>query len=141
MDQVAEIEKMFEADWKRESFTPTLSNLIISPYNSRVILEALLKNAVSEIDIEMEVFTDKKMLALLSEKAKTTKITVILPDLSKIEANSQTARKLEDAGIDVRLLSKPYLHAKLIVIDDQKAYVGSIILNSLFLSKAEAVRF
>ncbi len=126
LQDTLEIEKMFEADWDRTSFTPAESNLVISPYNSRAKLSTLLNDAVDEIDIEAEVLTDKDIINLLKNKAKTAKIMVIIPSFSKISANEKSARELEDSGVDVRTISSPYIHAKLLVTDDAKAYVGSI---------------
>ncbi len=121
-----EIEKMFQADWNRQSFTPAPSNLVISPVNSRAKLTALITNAAREVDVEMEVITDNEIVEELESKAKTAKVMVIIPDFKKISANEKVARKLENSGVDVRTLSSPYIHAKLMVADDIKAYIGSI---------------
>lgn len=121
-----EVESMFLSDWNRTGFTPIESNLVISPYNSRAKLSSLIKNAKSEVDVEMEVITDKEILSILEEKAKTAQVMVIIPDFKKISANEKSARRLEDSGVDVRTISTPYIHAKLIVTDDTQAYVGSI---------------
>jgi cardiolipin synthase len=86
----------------------------------------MLSSAASEIDVEMEVITDKNIISTLETKAKTAKIMMIIPDFQKVSANQPFARQLEDSGIDVRTISSPYIHAKLIVTDDNKAYVGSI---------------
>jgi len=126
LQDAMEVEKMFVADWERRSFTPARSNLVISPYTSRAKLTSILLSAASEIDVEMEVINDKEIIALLKKKAKSTKVMVILPSFSNLQANEAVARKLEDSGVDVKILSAPYIHAKLLVTDDNKAYVGSI---------------
>lgn len=125
-----EVEKMFDADWDRQSFTPAESNLVISPVNSRDKLSSLLNRVINEIDIESEVMTDKDIISILQTEAKKAKIMVIFPSFSKVPANEKTARILEDSGIDVRTISSPYIHAKLLITDDNKAYVGSINFTS-----------
>ena len=130
LSDAQEVERIFEADWNRTEFTPGDSNLVLSPINSRAKLASLIMNAASEIDLEMEVITDREMLTLLENKSKTAKVMVIIPDFKKIAANEKSARALEDSGIDVRTISSPYIHAKLIISDDSKAYVGSINFTS-----------
>lgn len=123
---VAEIEKMFWADWERKSFSPTDSDLVISPYNARGKLTALIKYAISSIDIEMEILQDPEIVRLLSEKAKKVPVRIIIPEIDKIPSNSDFAARLKKAGVQVREISTPHIHAKLVLIDNTRAYVGSI---------------
>lgn len=135
LEHVAEIERMFEADWERKSFTPNETDLIISPYNSRSKLTSLINNATESINIEMEILQDPEIGKTLMEKAKTTQIRIIIPDLKKIPSNFKLINKLKTAGIEIRELGSPYLHAKLIIIDDIKAYIGSVNFSTQSMDK------
>jgi cardiolipin synthase A/B len=129
-EDVSQIRQMFIADWQRTNFNPSSSHLIESPDTSRSVLIALIKQAKQTIDIEMEVIEDNEMITLLSEKAKNTTIRILAPPPSQITSNKKSLAKLQQAGITVKTLSSPYIHSKLILVDDTKAYVGSINLSS-----------
>lgn len=127
---IEEIKKMFLADWNKTTFYPTISNIIQSPNTSRASLAYLINSAISEIKIEMEVITDDKMVDLLIDKTKTTKIKLIIPSLKQLEANKEDALRLLQNKVEVKTLSSPYLHSKLIIVDNKNAYVGSINFTS-----------
>lgn len=129
-EDVSEIRNIFLADWERLEFKPTATHLIISPENSRAAITALIKSASETIDIEMEYIEDEKIVSLLSDMAKTTQIRLIVPTFSQFPANKDSIKRLVQAGISVKTLSSPYIHAKMILIDDVKAYVGSINLST-----------
>ncbi len=133
---VAEIETIFTSDWKREATNLANStDLIISPDNSRSALTSLLQSATKSIDIEMEEIQDKDILSLLETKAKTEEIEVIIPDFSQLSANKSSAELLEKSGVLVKTLSSPYIHAKLVLVDGIKAYVGSVNFSSQSMDK------
>src|SRR5260221_452159 len=107
-DDVAQVAGIFNADWQRQSFTLKQSHLLVSPYNSRQALTALLQSATKTIHIEMEVITDPQIESLLIEKAKTVEVQVILPDFTKVAANESVAQRLQAASVLVRTLHSPY---------------------------------
>ncbi len=126
LSHVAEVVKIFEADWERKSYIPSENDLVVSPVNSRDKLTSLLKSAKFSVDIEAEVVEDDEITEILSAKAKDIPVRIIIPDLSKIESNKIEAEKLINAGVQVRTLSSPYVHAKLIIVDGVRGYVGSV---------------
>lgn len=123
---VKEIRNIFIADWRRESFSPSKTHLILSPVNSRAALTTLLKSATSTIEIEMEVLVDNEIVNLLSELSKKVDIKIIIPSFSQISANKKAVEKLVASGAKIKTVSSPYIHSKMILADDVKAYVGSI---------------
>lgn len=134
-DDVLLIRNIFIADWQRENYTFSNSNLIHSPDNSRAAIKTLIENAKQSIDIEMEVIQDNEMITLLSQKAKNTTIRILAPPVSRLSANKPGLKKLMGSGVLVKTLSSPYIHAKLILVDSQKAYVGSINLSTQSMDK------
>ncbi|HYK08995.1 MAG TPA: phospholipase D-like domain-containing protein [Candidatus Eisenbacteria bacterium] len=123
---ILEIKKIFDADWNRTSFSQTNDNLVVSPNSSREKLSALLSSSTKNIDIEMEVVDDPDIIHLLKSKANTVIIRLIIPSISQISANKKAMVLLQQSGILVKTLKIPYIHAKLILVDDKKAYIGSI---------------
>jgi phosphatidylserine/phosphatidylglycerophosphate/cardiolipin synthase-like enzyme len=129
-EDVSQIRQMFVADWQRTNFNPASAHLIDSPDTSRGVISALIEQAKQTIDIEMEVVEDNEMITLLSQKAKNTTIRILAPPTSQITSNKKSLARLKEAGVFVKTLSSPYIHAKLILVDGTKAYVGSINLSS-----------
>jgi len=124
---VAEVRNIFIDDWERKSFSPPQNtNLIESPDNSRAALETLINNATTSIDAETEDIDDNQLIQDLSEKAKTIPVKLIVPTLSQVSSNQEALNELTAAGVQVRTISSPYMHAKMILSDDDKAYIGSI---------------
>lgn len=124
---VAEIRTIFADDWERKSFSPPPdTNIIESPDNSRAALMTLVNNSKQTIDAETEDIVDTKLVQLFSDKAQSETIRLLVPTLSQLAANEPALAKLVQAGVQVRTISSPYMHAKMIVADEKKAYVGSI---------------
>lgn len=125
-NHVDEAVRIFEADWNRETPVVREQDLVISPVNSRDKLTSLLKSAKYSIDTEAEVIEDDEIVSILSDKAQTIPVRMLIPDLSKIASNKIDAEKLLAAGVQLKTLSSPYVHAKLIIVDGVRGYVGSI---------------
>lgn len=129
-EDVGEIRRMFIADWERKNFTPTDDNLVISPVSSRDGLSALIQSATKSIVMETEVIEDRSLVDLLASKSRTISLYIITPTLSQISSNKPALDTLSRAGAHVKTISSPYMHAKLILVDDSKAYVGSVNLST-----------
>ncbi|MBI4099960.1 hypothetical protein HY440_03035 [Candidatus Microgenomates bacterium] len=127
---VTEAANIFKADWDRTGFTPTTTNLVISPETARGKLTALLAGATKSIDIEMEVLEDDQIIDLLAQRAATMPVRIILPPLSKVDANKKALDRLK-----AKTLGSPYVHAKLIVVDGERVYLGSVNLSAQSLDK------
>ena len=124
---VQEVRTIFIDDWERKSFSPTPDdNIIESPNDSRAGITTLLTNAQKSIDLETEDINDSAVINLLSEKAKTMPVRLLVPTLKQLSSNQKALQELSTAGVQVKTISSPYMHAKMIVTDDAKAYVGSI---------------
>lgn len=136
-EDVDVLRKIFLDDWKRQTFSLSISNLIISPNNSRSIITSLMESS-GNLDIEIEDIDDNQIVSILSQIAKKHIVRIIVPTLSQINSNKIAINKLSSEGILIKTLSSPYVHAKLIISTD-KAYVGSINLSSQSLDKNREV--
>lgn len=120
-DEVTEAQNIFYADKDRKDYSPAAANLLVSPVNSRAKLTAFINSAQSSLDIEMEVLTDDQMVSLLGNKGFPVRI--IVPERKEI-ANATVS------GARTKYLKSPYPHAKLIIVDGTRAYIGSINLTT-----------
>lgn len=129
-EDVQEVRKMFIADWERKSYTASSSSLLISPLTARSGIEDLIRQCTKTIDIEIEILTDDTLTQLLGEQMGKCAIRVITPTFTQISSNKESMLSLRDAGGETRVMSSPYIHAKLVIIDGKKAYIGSINFSS-----------
>jgi len=109
---------LFEADCTRQTYSPSRSNLVVSPETARTQLSAFIKGARRELAIYDLKIQDRAMIKLLEERVKKgVSIRVI-----------GTAKKL--AGqIEVRR-PKLRLHVRAIIRDGTRAFVGSQSLRT-----------
>lgn len=134
-EDAAEARAIFLADWEGKSYQSRALNLVVSPDNSRGKLTAFIRAAQNSLDVEMEILEDSKIIDLLVEKTKTIPVRLVLPDLKRVKANTPAVEKLLTAGAAIRTLTSPYPHAKLILADGQRAYVGSVNLSGQSLDE------
>lgn len=120
---VTEATNIFNADWNRTDYAPTDPHLVVSPINSRGKLTALINSAQKSLDIEIEVFTDEQMISLVSQKALNIPVRLIVPEIKSV--NNPVI-----SGVQTRYLKNPYPHAKLIIVDNERAYTGSVNLTT-----------
>jgi phosphatidylserine/phosphatidylglycerophosphate/cardiolipin synthase-like enzyme len=126
-DEVREAHDIFQADWDRT--TPTLSdpNLLVSPVNARSGLVQLLQSARSSLILEEEEMYDIEMEdQLIAAAGRGVAVRVILPAAPADDpgANADVPRLIQ-AGVQVRYSQTLYIHAKMIVADGVRAFVGS----------------
>lgn len=124
-EDISEVTNIFIADWNKTSFSQKDPHLLVSPNSSRHGLTTLLLNAKNTLAIEMEVISDKEIIDDLCTDSKIMKVRIIIPTFSQISSNRNEAEELLQCGAQVKTLSTPYIHAKMILADNT-AYVGSI---------------
>ncbi len=130
------ISRLFQADWVGEQpLVPINPNIVVSPSNAREQLVSLVAGAQKSLTIESNSLSDPALVALAAMRARGgVDVKVLVASSRDAKGNHSTWRYLRDAGISqIRFLEQPYLHAKLIISDGAKAYVGSenLTTNSL----------
>ncbi len=133
---ITEAEAIFEADFASTNITPT-GNLVVapSPQNNAVsVLVDLINSATTSIDMEAEEFDDSgtqtevKVYNALAAKAQAhIPVHLVLEDSSNSEQTSAVASLQAAGGVVVGYACSASLdiHAKAIVVDGARAYVGS----------------
>jgi phosphatidylserine/phosphatidylglycerophosphate/cardiolipin synthase-like enzyme len=136
---VAEVVRMFAADWDRTPFTPTDPDLVISPTTSRRQIFDLIRAAREEVVVQVEVAGDRALDDLLAQKVREgLRVRAMLADLTALQgspdpayrSNLDVARAWQAAGVRVVMQDKPHLHAKAVQIDGGAFYVGSINMTT-----------
>lgn len=128
---VKEVEKVFEADWKRKPYHDSKNALVVSPENARVKMEQLFKAATSEILVYAEVIDDPSLKQILKDKSlKGVAVYCVVADPSAIADNRNVINELSSCGIKIKYLYEPFVHAKVVVIDRSLCYIGSVNFTS-----------
>jgi len=135
-EQVAEIERCFDADWKREAFHPNgKSGLTWSACNSRPTMAELIDSARHSLDVQHPKFVDATILDRIAE-AQHRGVRVRLLSGGKHGISGADApdtfsslRILRRSGVQVNRQKHLKLHAKMIVADDRRALVGSMNID------------
>jgi cardiolipin synthase A/B len=125
---VQEAIKLFEADVTRNVYTPSRSNLVVSPETSRTMLTTFLKGAKKDLSIYDEKIQDPLMVKLLKELAARGVRVRVLGCL-----------KGPNGDVAVRSLKTLRLHVRAIVRDGTRAFVGSQSLRKVELDKRREV--
>jgi phosphatidylserine/phosphatidylglycerophosphate/cardiolipin synthase-like enzyme len=136
MQDVQGIIDIFNADWNRTTAQYNAPNLVVSPDNSRTDFQALINSAQKTLLIEAEEMQDEGIeQALISAAKRGVQVQVILPQGSSSDSNGQGINTIKQGGIQVKEDSQLYMHAKIIVVDGQKAFVGSENISTASLNR------
>jgi len=111
---VQEAIKLFNADVERQPYTPSRSNLVVSPETARPMLEAFLRGARKELAIYDDRITDPAMIRILKERATKGVRVRVIGNL-----------KGPDGDILVQPLKSMRLHVRAIARDNTRVFVGS----------------
>jgi cardiolipin synthase A/B len=126
---VQAVTDIFNADWNRN--TPQLHdpNLVVSPINARTAFTALINSAHKTLLIEAEEMQDSGIeQAITNAERRGVTVQVILPSSASStsgDSNSGGISTISHAGVQVKEDAQLYMHAKIIIVDGQKAFVGS----------------
>lgn len=117
---VQEAVNLFEADCKRQTYTPGNSRFLVSPTNARRELMAFIKGAKRQLLIYDPKVGDRSFIRLLQQKQDAGLDVRIIG-----VANGR--------GLQVRELGRMRLHTRTIIRDGASAFVGSQSLRQLEL--------
>ena len=121
--EVAQAAAIFEADWERAE-EPGPGPLVVSPTTSRAVLVGLIEEARRSIDVYAEVVRDDEVIAALAE-AERRGVVVRLLTSDDSPDNADELADLTAGGVEARIARGLYIHAKMLLIDGRRAYIGS----------------
>ena len=128
---VADCEKLFAADYAGNAITLN-SKLVVSPEAAQPVspglrLKALIDSAKTSLDVEVQALSDTGLTdAIIARHQAKVPVRVVLsaaPGQSPTELSM--IAKLKAAGVPLKGVLDPYIHAKTIVIDGTRLFVGS----------------
>jgi cardiolipin synthase A/B len=123
-DDVDEAQTIFDADWEGRPVRGPF-DLVVSPDNSRAELGEIIGEATSSLDLYAEVVRDPAMMTALTEaEQRGVAVRLLLTDEND-EANLEVAARLARGGVEIRLVDRLYIHAKLVLADGDRVFVGS----------------
>ncbi len=123
---------IFEADWMRGPEPPP-DPLVVSPTNARAELLSLVNGARNALDVYAEVLRDPEMLdALMAAETRGVQVRIVISPSPDFAVEQQ---RLAAAGVELRLMSNLYVHAKVIIADGERAFVGSQNLSATSLDQ------
>jgi phosphatidylserine/phosphatidylglycerophosphate/cardiolipin synthase-like enzyme len=128
---VADLHALFEADWSGSGGTLTMpcTRLVVSPINARDRVIALIASAQHTLDIESMQFADAAVRAAVKARIEAgVSVRVMIADANWISANTYAAQYLAGLGVTAKWI--PHLHTKVIVVDGERAYLGSENLSA-----------
>ena len=129
--EIKEIQAIFNADWTHKKWMPKEAHLIWSPDNSREKILALIGSAKKEIIMYAQSVSDYKLVGELARAAhRGIKIQILTSS-----APSKKWNYLQKAGVKIALDKKLYIHAKVMIVDKEKALLGSINFTKTSLDK------
>lgn len=133
---VAAMEDAFNTDWQgNDAPAPAGDNLVWSP-GSRTAIIAMINDASASLDIYNEEMADDGVVSALVSAARRGVAVRIDMTYSRNWKSAFTV--LADANVDIRTYgaSAPfYIHAKMIITDGVRAFVGSENFSETSLDK------
>ena len=134
--QVAEVIDGFEADWHRKPFQPKQdSGLLWSSNNSRQIMAWFIDTAKKDLIVQHPKFVDATIVERIAAARKRgVKVRLLcggkhgISDWDILDTFA-SLRLLEGFGIKVRRQKHLKLHAKLLIVDGERAQVGSMNID------------
>jgi cardiolipin synthase A/B len=121
---VQEAVKLFEADTKRQVYTPGVDAFVVSPVNARKQVARFIQGAEKQLLIYDPKISDTAMIRLLQERAKAGVEVKIIGRLGK-----------KAADLEARQLTPLRLHTRVIIRDRRHAFLGSQSLRDVELDK------
>jgi cardiolipin synthase A/B len=140
---VAEIARVFDADWNGEDIDLSQARLVWSPSvktsnglvkgNARENVLSMINNAKKSLLLEQAGMVDEEVIrALAAAQARGVAVTLVGSPADPLRDTYFVpgAERLRTAGITLRYLLTNYVHAKVIVADSERALVGSINISA-----------
>lgn len=132
--------QLFDALWNNRHIAATSSGLIIAPDETRTKLERTITSAKKTLDIASQNMADDSIVRqIIAAYTRGVQIRILLPDVKDVDSNTDAIQTLKRAGIAIKTLKKPYLHAKSFVIDGEVVYIGSINFTQNSIEKNREV--
>jgi len=127
-EDVAEIIKVYEADWEKKPVDLSNARLVWSPVNARQKWIELIDSAKDTLDIEQnEWYAPEIVKHVYDAIQRGVKVRAMFTPRDPIASDDGEPNRdlIRRAGAQVKYMTNPYIHAKIFVVDGKRAFVGS----------------
>jgi cardiolipin synthase A/B len=126
-DDVADLVEVFAADWAARAPSVDCTRLVLSPTNARERVLGFLGSATTSLDVEAMYITDRGVeSAIVAAKDRGIAVRVLFNDPSHdIGHVENVAARMSAHGIEVKRSGARFLHAKMLLVDHDQAFIGS----------------
>lgn len=126
------LDNIFDKDWDGDKIEmkDIHPNLLVCNINCRAGIESLLNEAKESIYIQTQYITDPNIFEILKNKSYLSWFQIIVADT---DDNDNLLAYFWPAK--VKKLKKPYVHAKMILVDNKYLIIGSMNLSQNSLDK------
>ncbi len=122
------IGSIFNADWNRKPAHLSDRRLVVSPINARSSLTHLVDSAKHTLDLYEEEMEDSSFEShLISAEKRKVRVRLITSN------KGSGVSRLVSHHVQVEILNEPYIHAKAIVADGTRLFLGSENISSTSL--------
>jgi phosphatidylserine/phosphatidylglycerophosphate/cardiolipin synthase-like enzyme len=137
---VAVLAALIDADWARATPDLSCTRLLVSPVNAKPRILSLIQSAQKTLDIESMEFADTDVQAAVVAASKAgVAVRVLIADTGFVAENSAAEQFLTGAGIPGKTMATPEVHVKAIMVDGDRAYLGSENLSYTSLTENREV--
>ncbi len=117
--------RIFEHDWQGKT-GPIPGPLILSPDTSRETMLGLVDSATETLDVYAEVITDKEFIASVKSAIdRGVRVRIVMTQAYGEDLLTEPVGELVRHGAALHTLANPYIHAKLLLVDGERAMIGS----------------
>jgi hypothetical protein len=142
LNDVSAIEGTFQADFTNSAIAPALGDdLVWSPTNSEGAILGLINSAQKKLQVENEEMSDRDIVnALASAARRGVDVQITMTNTAGEYASEWSQLTAAGAGVSTYLPDAPlYIHAKVILADNLRAFVGSENFSSASLTRNREV--
>ncbi|MYB77738.1 MAG: hypothetical protein F4X83_11755 [Chloroflexi bacterium] len=123
---VAALGELFESDWEHVPHPALDLPLVISPANARRVLHDLIASARQSVEIYVLSLEDDSIAAALAAAAERgVRVRIITNPPTGSDSYADERALVRAWGGFVGFLDSPNVHAKVVIVDGQRAFVGS----------------
>jgi phosphatidylserine/phosphatidylglycerophosphate/cardiolipin synthase-like enzyme len=118
------LEEIYTADAEHMPFRDTAmipSHIVMSPLDARSKIESLISRTQDSVILYVQTLSDERIIDLLSELIQSGKRV----EICTADNESNQERQKEFPSWHWKLVRKPYIHAKVIIVDGREVFVGS----------------
>lgn len=123
---VATLGDLFASDWERQPPPAIAPPLVVSPINARHELQELIGAARQSVEAYVLSLEDDSIAqALAAAAGRGVRVRIITNPPSGSDGYADERATVRASGGYIGFLAAPNIHAKVLIVDGQRAFVGS----------------